>query len=77
MQMNEVTKPIQDRSSYFLVVHPLDDIPEQKLDSDHLSPMEMTLSVRWSLITLRIYLVLMIVLFMYHVVDLATHVISK
>jgi hypothetical protein len=77
MQINEITKSIQDKSSYFLVVHPLDDIPEQKLDSDHLSPMEMTLSVRWSLITLRIYLVLMIVLFMYHVVDLATHVISK
>jgi hypothetical protein len=64
-------------TDYFLVVHPLDDIPEQKLKSDHLPPMEMTNSVRWSLICLRVYLLLMIGLFMYHVIDLATQLLTK
>jgi hypothetical protein len=64
-------------TDYFLVVHPLDDLPEQKLQSEHLPPMEMTSSVRWSLICLRIYLLLMIGLFMYHVIDLAAQLLTK
>jgi hypothetical protein len=64
-------------TDYFLVVHPLDDIPEQKLNSDHLPPMEMTNSVRWSLICLRVYLLLMIGLFLYHVFDPATQLLTK
>lgn len=64
-------------ADYYLVVHPLDDMPEQKLKFDHLPPMEMTHSVRWSLICLRVYLLLMIGLFMYHFFDLATQLLSK
>jgi hypothetical protein len=64
-------------SDFFLVVHPLDDYPEAKLKSDHLPPLEMTLSVRWSLIALRAYLILMIVLCFYHVIDLAGQVLRK
>ena len=63
--------------NYFLVVHPLDDIPEQKLKSDNLPPMEMTNGVRWSLISLRVYLLLMVSLFMYHVFDLATQIVTR
>jgi hypothetical protein len=55
----------------FLVVHPLDDAPEQKVDTAHLGPMPMTPSVRISLIALRGYLVLMLLLVLYHVLDLA------
>ncbi len=55
----------------FLVVHPLDDVPEQKVDTAHLGPMPMTASVRISLMALRAYLVLMMLLVLYHVVDLA------
>jgi hypothetical protein len=62
---------------FFLVVHPLDDYPEEKLKSDHLPPIEMTLSVRWSLIALRAYLTLMILLCFYHVIDLAGQVMRK
>ncbi len=47
---------------YAMVVHPLDDIPEEKVDVSKLPPMPMTRAVRWSLIALRSYLVLMIVL---------------
>jgi hypothetical protein len=61
----------------FLVVHPLDDYPEEKLKSDHLAPLEMTAAVRLSLFALRAYLILMIALCFYHVIDLATHILSK
>jgi hypothetical protein len=54
-----------------LVVHPLDDAPEQKVDTTHLGPMPMTASVRISLMALRGYLVLMMLLVLYHVLDLA------
>lgn len=55
----------------FLVVHPLDDVPEQKLDTEHLGPMRMTCTVRYSLFALRGYLLLMMALVLYHVLNLA------
>jgi hypothetical protein len=56
---------------HFLVVHPLDDALEEKVDTSTLGPMPMTTSVRLSLIVLRGYLLLMILLVFYHVIDLA------
>jgi hypothetical protein len=44
------------------VIHPLDDNAEEKVNVDSLGLMPMTRSVKWSLITLRTYLVLMILL---------------
>ena len=55
----------------YRVVHPLDDLLEEKRDVSALGPMPMTLSVRLSLFALRAYLILMTVLVAYHVVDLA------
>ena len=55
----------------YIVVHPLDDVPEEKVDTDTLGPMPMTASVKWSLVSLRAYLILMFVLVLYHVVQLA------
>jgi hypothetical protein len=55
----------------FVVIHPLDDLPEEKVDIESLGPMPMTASVRLSLLSLRAYLVLMMLLVLYHVVDLA------
>jgi hypothetical protein len=55
----------------FLVIHPLDDIQEQKVETRHLGAMRMTPVVRASLLALRGYLVLMTVLVLYHVLDLA------
>ena len=57
--------------NHFVVVHPLDDVPEQKVDTSSLGPMPMTLSVKLSLMALRGYLVLMMLLVLYHVIDLA------
>ena len=57
--------------NHYIVVHPLDDVPEQKVDTDTLGPMPMTTSVKISLLALRSYLVIMVLLVLYHVLDLA------
>ena len=62
---------IEKISNHFVVVHPLDDVPETKVDTENLGPMRMTLSVRISLLSLRAYLVVMMLLVFYHVLDLA------
>jgi hypothetical protein len=54
-----------------LVVHPLDDVQEQKVETKHLGPMPMTPAVRISLLALRGYLVLVMLLVLYHVLGLA------
>jgi hypothetical protein len=54
-----------------LVIHPLDDVAEQKIETRHLGAMRMTPAVRVSLLALRGYLVLMTLLVLYHVLDLA------
>ncbi len=74
MSVLNFLKPItvdQGASAQFVVMHPLDDLPEKKLDTSSLGPMRMTTSVRTSLMTLRCYLVLMMALVLYHVMDLA------
>ncbi len=58
-------------AEHFVVVHPLDDAPEEKIDTLALGPMPMTASVKVSLLVLRGYLVLMMLLVLYHVMDLA------
>jgi hypothetical protein len=64
MNMATMTTP-------FVVIHPLDDVPEEKVDTENLGPMTMTAGVRISLLSLRAYLVLMMLLVLYHVLDLA------
>lgn len=65
IDMNEVPE------NHYVVVHPLDDRPEEKVDTSELGPMPMTTSVKLSLMALRGYLVLMVLLVVYHCVDLA------
>jgi hypothetical protein len=57
--------------NHYVVVHPLDDLPEEKVDTETLGPMPMTISVKLSLLALRSYLVIMVLLVLYHVLDLA------
>jgi hypothetical protein len=54
-----------------VVVHPLFDEPEQKVDIDALPPMAMTRSVRFSLVALRGYLLLMMLMLAYRFLELA------
>jgi hypothetical protein len=56
---------------HYWVVHPLDDLPEQKRDVSALGPMPITPSVRLSLLALRGYLILMTGLVAYHFLGLA------
>ena len=71
--MATMTNPIEMRelANHFIVIHPLDDVREEKVDTENLGPMTMTPSVRISLLSLRAYLVLMMILVLYHVLDLA------
>jgi hypothetical protein len=62
---------METRKDHFVVVHPLDDVPETKVDTEALGPMPMTRTVRFSLMSLRAYLILMVLLVVYHVVMLA------
>jgi hypothetical protein len=55
----------------FLVVHPLDDVAEQKCSSEGLGRIKMTRAVRVSLGVLRGYLIGMTLMLGYHVLDLA------
>lgn len=55
----------------FRVIHPLDDIAEQKCSTEGLGTIKMTRAVRISLGVLRAYLILMTLMLGYHVVDLS------
>ena len=71
--MATMTNPIElnELVNHFVVIHPLDDVREEKVDTENLGPMAMTASVRISLLSLRAYLVLMMLMVFYHVLDLA------
>lgn len=62
---------MKTNNGHYVVVHPLDDVLETKVDTAALGPMPMTRSVRYSLLSLRAYLILMVLLVVYHVVMLA------
>ena len=62
---------MKKKNDRYVVVHPLDDVYETKVDTEALGPMPMTRSVRYSLLSLRAYLILMVLLVVYHVVMLA------
>lgn len=55
----------------FRVIHPLDDVAEQKCSTDGLGKIKMTRAVRASLGVLRAYLILVTLMLGYHVLDLA------
>ncbi|MGC9198166.1 MAG: hypothetical protein ACP5E5_04415 [Acidobacteriaceae bacterium] len=55
----------------FRVIHPLDDVAEQKCSTEGLGKIKITRMVRISLGVLRAYLILMTLMLGYHVVDLS------
>lgn len=62
---NAVNEPV------FLIVHPLDDAPEEKRDPHAAEPLALRGGARLALIALRGYLIVMALLVLYHVLDLA------
>jgi hypothetical protein len=74
MSIMSIWKPAEkrnDSSAGFVVVHPLDDKSETKIDISTIGRMKMTSSVKISLIALRGHLILMVVMVIFHVLDLA------
>ena len=67
----EFDEMTQEERQFFSVIHPLDDEPEEKVDTEHLGPMQMTKTVRLCLFALRGYLLLMSGLLGYRVFQLA------
>ena len=59
-------------ANHILVVHPLDDVAEQKCLFEGLGKIKMTRAVRVSLGIVRAYLILMTLMLGYHVLDLAS-----
>ncbi len=55
----------------FMVVHPLYDVPEDKLDTSKLGERPLGPSAKLALLALRGYLLLMTALVAYHALDLA------
>lgn len=60
-----------EENQFFTIVHPLDDVHEKKVDTEHLGPMKMTRVVRICLLALRGYLLLMFGLLGFRVLQLA------
>jgi hypothetical protein len=67
----ELDDRMQQEPLEFVVVHPLDDVPEAKVETEHLGPMQMTRTVKICLFALRGYLLLMFGLLAFRVVQLA------
>jgi hypothetical protein len=63
--------PDTPESQDLRVIHPLDDVAEQKCSSHGLGRIRLTRPVRLSLGVLRAYLIAMTLMLGYHVLDLA------
>jgi hypothetical protein len=64
------TPPIHADADLY-VIHPLDDIHEQKCTSEGLGLMKLTPTVRIALTTLRVYLIAMTIIILYRTLALA------
>lgn len=60
-----------EQRNSFIVIHPLDDAPEEKVNTAGVAPLRLTTSVKLSLMALRGYLIVMTFLLVYHVFDLS------
>ncbi len=65
------TFPKKATAEYFEVIHPLQDCAEDKRIPEGLEPIRMSRSVKISLTLLRLYLIMMTLLLIYHVLGLA------
>jgi len=62
---------LENHKLHFTVIHPLFDEPEDKCDVENAAPMHITRSVKISLIALRAYLIIIILLAFYRMLVLA------
>lgn len=71
-----MTKIPHETESRYEVVHPLFDVPEEKLTGEHLGLMKMSRSARFALGSLRVYLLLMLLMLGWQMVH-AAHYVSR
>lgn len=57
--VNKMTSNVNVSDKCYVVVHPLDDQPEVKRSVEGLGLMPLSRSVKYSLLSLRLYLILM------------------
>lgn len=69
--MPTIRDPDRPGASPLVVIHPLDDEPERKLATADIRPIHMSRTVKLSLLALRVYLVLIVLLVVYRVIFLA------
>lgn len=67
MLLNKMELEELRNDNRWVVIHPLDDAPETKVDTSALGPMKMTRTVKLSLLSLRAYLIVMLLLVFYRV----------
>jgi hypothetical protein len=72
----EFNHTAQEERPFFEIVHPLDDQPEEKVDTEHLGPMRMTKTVRVCLFALRGYLFPMFGLLAFRVLRLGKELVD-
>jgi hypothetical protein len=68
--MSTITTPTVPNEDLY-VIHPLDDVHEQKCTSEGLGLMHLTPTVRFALTTLRVYLIAMTLVILYRIATLA------
>jgi hypothetical protein len=74
--MAALATPPTPNETQLYVIHPLDDIQEQKCTSEGLGLMKLTPTVRIALTTLRIYLIAMTLIILYRMATL-THLLPQ
>jgi len=62
-----IRKKVNYRDNYFYVIHPLDDQVEEKCQVEGLGLMPLSPIVKYSLLSLRLYLIFMVGLVVYRV----------
>jgi hypothetical protein len=62
---------LDTQTQIYQVVHPLDDVPEEKCSPEKLGAMHMTPTVKLSLLALRGYLILIVTLVFFSVLHQA------
>jgi hypothetical protein len=74
--MAALAAPPTPTETNLYVIHPLDDIHEQKCTSEGLGLMHLTPTVRIALTTLRVYLIAMTLIILYRIATL-THILPQ
>jgi hypothetical protein len=74
--MATLATPPTPTDANLYVIHPLDDVQEQKCTSEGLGLMHLTLTVRFALTTLRVYLIAMTLIILYRTLTL-THLLPQ